>query len=354
MEIKIGVENEKMEQVLQSAVSVYNRITGKKVLYMVALSVAIVLCFAVNLATGSSGMTLTELVSTLAGNPPDPATAIVVWKIRLPIALMAVIVGAALAVGGCEMQTPMASPYTLGISSAAAFGAAAGIVLDLNIAAVPASLLVTANSFLFAMLAAALIYTFSAQRGIGKNIIILFGIALNFSFNALTMFLQYVADEDKLQSLVFWTFGSLLKASWDKLAITSAIFAGCFILFYKNSWQLTALNLHDHKAFSLGVDVRKVRRLVIITVSLLIATAVCFVGTIGFIGLVAPHIARGVAGEHQRYLLPVTALVGALLLSVAAIVSKLIIPGTILPVGLITSLIGIPFFMALIFNSRKG
>ena len=217
MEIKIGVENKNMEQVQQSAVSVYNRITGKKVLFMVALSLAIVLCFAVNLATGSSGMTLTALVSTLAGNPPDPATAIVVWKIRLPIALMAVVVGAALAVGGCEMQTilrnPMASPYTLGISSAAAFGAAAGIVLDLNIAAVPASLLVTANSFLFALLAAALIYFFSAQRGSGKNIIVLFGIALNFSFNALTMFLQYVADEDKLQSLVFWTFGSLLKAS---------------------------------------------------------------------------------------------------------------------------------------------
>ena len=114
------------------------------------------------------------------------------------------------------------------------------------------------------------------------------------------------------------------------------------------------MNLHDHKAVSLGVDVRKVRRLVIITVSLLTATAVCFVGTIGFIGLVAPHIARGVAGEDQRYLLPITALVGALLLSVAAVASKLIIPGTILPVGLITALIGIPFFMALIFKSRRG
>lgn len=347
-----------MEQTLQSAEKVYDRITRKKVLLMFVLTSGILLCFTINLLTGSSGMTLTALCSTLAGSPPDPATAIVVWKIRLPIALTAVFVGAALAVGGCAMQTilrnSMASPYTLGISSAAAFGAAAGIVLDLNIAAVPAPLLITANSFLSAMLAAALIYTFSARPGIGNGIIILFGIALNFIFNALTMFLQYVADEDKLQSLVFWTFGSLLKASWDKLAIITVVFTCCFCLLYKRAWQLTALALHDHKAASLGVDVRKVRRLVILAVSLLTATAVCFVGTIGFIGLVAPHIARSIAGEDQRYLLPVTALLGALFLSVASIASKLIIPGTILPIGLITSLTGIPFFMALIFNSGKG
>lgn len=347
-----------MEQALQSAETIYNRITRRKVLLMFVLVMGIVVCFAANLLIGSSDITLPVLWATLTVNPPDPAVAIVIWKIRLPIALMAVVVGAALAVGGCEMQTilrnPMASPYTLGISAAAAFGAAAGIVLDLNVAFVPASLLVTANSFLFAMLAAVLIYSFSTRRGIGKNIIILFGIALNFIFNALTMFLQYVADEDKLQSLVFWTFGSLLKASWDKLTITAVVFTGCFCLFAKQAWQLTALTLSDHKAASLGVDVRKVRRLVIITVSLLTATAVCFVGTIGFIGLVAPHIARGIAGEDQRYLLPVSALLGAFLLSAAVIASKLIIPGTVLPVGLITSLIGIPFFIVLIFNSRKG
>ncbi len=347
-----------MDHTLRAAETTYERITKKKLHLLAAAILANAVCFAGNLLTGSSGLTLAALWATLAGSPPDPAAAIVIWQIRLPMALMALAVGAALAVGGCAMQTvlrnPMASPYTLGIASAAAFGAAAGIVLDLDIAAVPANLLVTANSFLTAMLATVLLYLFSARRGAGKDIIILFGIALNFIFNAMTMFLQYAADESKLQSLVFWTFGSLLRASWDKLAITAAVFVLCFFLLYTRAWQLTALSLSDAKAASLGVDVKRLRRVVMLTVSLVTATAVCFVGTIGFIGLVAPHLARSVVGADQRYLLPLAALLGALLLSAALIASKLIIPGTVLPVGLITSLIGIPFFMALIFSRRKG
>ncbi len=247
----------------------------------------------------------------------------------------------------------MASPYTLGISAAAAFGAAVGIILDINILGIPSNLLVTVNSFLFALVASFLIYRFSAWHQSKRHLIILFGIALNFIFHAFTMFLQYIADENKLQSLIFWSFGSLSKSTWEKTVILAIVFLFTFFFLLHHSWKLTALTLNDQKALSLGVDVYQLRCQVIILVSLLTATAVCFVGTIGFLGLVAPHLARGLTGEDQRFLLPVSALFGAFILSVASMLSKILIPGALLPIGLITSFIGIPFFIILIFNQGR-
>jgi len=191
------------------------------------------------------------------------------------------------------------------------------------------------------------------RRGSGRGSIILFGIALNFIFNSLTMFLQYIADENKLQSLVFWTFGSLAKASWDKALLLAIVVLAALAFLYRRAWQLTALVLDDARALSLGVNVPRLRRQVIILISLLTATTVSFVGTIGFLGLAAPHLARGLVGEDHRYLLPASALFGAFLLSVASLLSKLLIPGTLLPIGLITSILGIPFFMLLIFTAGR-
>lgn len=195
----------------------YQRIIQKKIWVCGLLVLGTLFCFAFNLTLGSSEVALSDIVTVLLGGSVDPTTDTVVRSIRLPIAVMAILAGAAFAIGGCEMQTilgnPMASPYTLGISAAAAFGAAAGIILDLNLAFVPPNLVITANSFVFSLLASFMIYRFAARRSSGKNGIILFGIALNFIFNSLTMFLQYIADENKLQSLVFWSFGSLVKSS---------------------------------------------------------------------------------------------------------------------------------------------
>ncbi|MFA7068282.1 MAG: iron ABC transporter permease [Acidaminococcaceae bacterium] len=343
---------------LCQAEAIYSRITKKKIFAIVILLLLFVLLFFSSLTVGTSGIDLKVLLSTLFGQGQNVITNIIILNVRLPIALMAVLVGSALAVGGCAMQTilknPMASPYTLGIASAAAFGAALGIVLDINIVYVPKTLLITANSFIMALFASTLIYVFASNGAVGKNLIILFGIALNFVFGALTMFLQYIADESKLQSLIFWSFGSLLRASEEKLGFMLIILSICFYFLYKKAWLLTALTFNDQKAISLGVDVYKVRRLVIIMVSLITATAVCFVGTIGFVGLIAPHLARSMVGDDNRFLLPTAALLGAVILSAASILSRLIVPGTVLPIGLITSLIGIPFFMLLIFKNRKG
>ncbi|KPU43371.1 hemin transport system permease protein HmuU [Oxobacter pfennigii] len=311
-----------------------------------------------NISIGSSSIAIGEVLQVLLTGKGNGHNPMIIMDIRLPMALMAVVVGASLGIGGCEIQTilrnPIASPYTLGISAAASFGAAMGLILNTNLFNVSDTLAVTANAFAFSLLVAAAIYIFSRQRQIGKTAIVLFGVALNFLFNSLTMILQYIADEDKLQSLIFWNFGSLLKTTWSKFFIVFAVLLICFAILLKNAWKLTAMTLDDTKARSIGVDTAKVRRIIIFITSLLSAVAVCFVGTIGFIGLIAPHIARQLVGEDQRFFMPLSALMGAFVMSLAFVISKVIIRGVILPIGLVTSVIGIPFFIIIIFSKMRS
>ena len=158
---------------------------------------------------------------------------------------------------------------------------------------------------------------------------------------------------EPLKSLVFWSMGSLLKSTWKKFWIVAAVLCVGAAVFYKNAWRLTAMALDDTKAQSLGVNTQRVRRLVILFSSLLTAVSVCFVGTIGFVGMVAPHIARQITGEDQRFFMPMAALIGAVVVSSSFSVSKLVIPGVVLPIGLVTSIIGVPFFLVIIFRQMR-
>nr|CBX71109.1 putative ABC transporter permease protein MJ0087 [Yersinia enterocolitica W22703] len=182
--------------------------------------------------------------------------------------------------------------------------------------------------------------------------VVLFGIALVFTFNALVSMMQFIASEDTLQGLVFWTMGSLARASWAKLGIMLVVFALMLLLSMMSSWKLTALRLGEDRAISFGIDVRRLRLGTLLRISMLSALAVAFVGPIGFIGLVAPHIARMIFGEDHRFYLPASALIGALVLSMASIASKNLIPGVIIPVGIVTSLVGVPFFLSIILRHR--
>jgi iron complex transport system permease protein len=154
--------------------------------------------------------------------------------------------------------------------------------------------------------------------------------------------------------VVFWTMGSLTKATWPKLAITSLVIVIVLPMFARKAWALTALRLGEDRAASLGVDVRRLRLETLVLVSLLAAFPAAFVGTIGFVGLVGPHVARMVIGEDQRFFLPASLLAGALVLSLSSVVSKTLIPGAIFPIGVVTSLIGLPFFVALILGRRRA
>jgi len=347
-----------MKEVLNVNRKLYNAMIYKRILIIIGLVIGVTLLMIFNISVGSSEIRLKEVLQALITGVASGNNAMIIKEIRLPMALMAIVVGAALGVGGCEIQTilrnPIASPYTLGISAAASFGAAMGLIINANFLNVSETLVVSVNAFVCSLIVAMAIYTFSRQRQISKTAIILFGVALNFLFSSLTMVLQYIADEDELQSLIFWTFGSLLKTTWTKFFIVLAVLVICFIILFKNTWKLTAMTLDDTKARSIGVDTGKVRRTVIFITSLLSAVAICFVGTIGFIGLIAPHIARQLVGEDQRFFLPLSALIGAFVMSLAFLLSKLVIPGVILPIGLVTSIIGVPFFMMIIFSKMRS
>ncbi|MDC9787226.1 FecCD family ABC transporter permease [Proteus mirabilis] len=306
---------------------------------------------------GPSGLSLTELWNTLISPEiADAGTRVIVWDIRLPYSLMAVVVGMSLGLAGAEMQTilnnPLASPFTLGVSSAAAFGAALAIVLGIGIPGVPAQWFISVNAFIFALLATLLLDFISRWMRVSTSGIILFGIALVFTFNAAVSIMQFIANEDTLQGLVFWTMGSLNRASWDKLYILLVVLVIIFPLSLMNAWKLTALRLGEDRAMSFGINVRRLRLTTLLRISIISALAVAFVGPIGFIGLVAPHIARMTFGEDHRFYLPASALIGALVLSIASLVSKNLLSGVIIPVGIVTSLVGISFFVSIILRHR--
>ncbi|EMO5887032.1 TPA: iron ABC transporter permease [Proteus mirabilis] len=335
----------------------YQRQILRRFFYLMILGGVLCSVLILDFTLGPSGLSLTELWNTLISpETADAGTRVIVWDIRLPYSLMAVVVGMSLGLTGAEMQTilnnPLASPFTLGVSSAAAFGAALAIVLGIGIPGVPAQWFISVNAFIFALLATLLLDFISRWMRVSTSGIILFGIALVFTFNAAVSIMQFIANEDTLQGLVFWTMGSLNRASWDKLYILLVVLVIIFPLSLMNAWKLTALRLGEDRAMSFGINVRRLRLTTLLRISIISALAVAFVGPIGFIGLVAPHIARMTFGEDHRFYLPASALIGALVLSIASLVSKNLLSGVIIPVGIVTSLVGIPFFVSIILRHR--
>ena len=339
------------------AMAQYQRVLRRRLLWIGVLLLAILASLLLDFTLGPAGLSLETLWHALREPASvDAGTRIIVWDIRLPYALMAMMVGAALGLAGAEMQTilnnPLASPFTLGVSSAAAFGAALAIVLGIGIPGIADQWFISANAFVFALFAALMLDGISRLTQVSSSGVVLFGIALVFTFNALVSMMQFIATEDTLQGLVFWTMGSLARASWDKLGVLSAALLVLLPFSLRSSWKLTALRLGEDRAVSFGIDVRRLRLTTLLRISILSALAVAFVGPIGFIGLVAPHIARLMFGEDHRFYLPASALIGALVLSIASVVSKNIVPGVIVPVGIVTSLVGVPFFLSIILRHR--
>lgn len=337
--------------------ALYARLAWKRRAVLAAGAVALAATLIVDVATGPAMLPLGAVAQSVAGLAQDRTVDAIVWSIRLPIAFVALAVGAALGLSGGIMQTilnnPLASSYTLGVSAGAGFGAALVIVLGVALP-LPEAWAIPVMAFLFAGLACAGVYGIGSLRGASPEMLVLGGIALLFLFQALLALLQFVASPEALQQIVFWLFGSLQKASWSKLWIILAVLAAAMPLLLLDAWRLTALKLGDERARGLGVDVDRLRMRSFAIVSALTGVAVAFVGTIGFVGLVAPHIARMLVGEDQRGLLPASALFGALLLSGASIASKTVVPGAIVPIGIVTSLIGVPFFVWLVLRSRRA
>lgn len=308
--------------------------------------------------TGPAMLDVTDVIQALL--MPSRATdmvQVIVWDIRLPMTVMALLVGMSLGTAGVYMQTilgnPLASPYTLGFSAAAGFGAALAILTGVTLPFVP-WLTIPLAAFVMCALAGALVFAFARMGGMRPEVMVLAGIATLFLFQSAQSMVQYLASPEVLQSIVFWLFGSLLKASWSNVPIVATVFVLASLVVLPQLWQLTALRLGDARANALGVDVRGLRVRLFVVVAFLTAGAVAFVGTIGFVGLVAPHIARMLVGEDQRLLLPMSALAGAVIMAGASVLSKLVSPGGVIPIGIVTALIGVPFLFGLILRGKRS
>lgn len=337
----------------------YRKIVGRRRAVLALLAAAAGLSLLADIATGPSSLSLATIVTGILD--PQQVTAaerVILWDIRLPYALMAVAVGAALGLAGAETQTvlnnPLASPYTLGISWAAILGATLVIVFGQQLSGLGQSILLPIGAFLAAALASLMILALAVRFGSSTETIILFGIALLFSCSALISLLQFVADAQAVQESVLWSIGSLSRATWPAVMVVFATVVVVAPFTLRSAWALTLVRGGDEQAIGAGLALRRLRLVALMRASLLAAIAVSFVGAIGFIGLVAPHIARLLLGEDQRFYLPGSLIAGAMVLSLASTASELIVPGVIIPVGIVTALVGIPVFVTLVMMRRRG
>ena len=337
----------------------YRRFVYRRVIWLAVLATAVAVSIVVNVVTGPAGLSFADVVhGLLRPSALTPAEYVIIWDVRLPYAIMALVVGACLGLAGAEMQTvlnnPLASPSTLGVMFAATLGASLAIVFDLSVPlSLPENYIVPVCAFIGAVASISLIQLLSRVYGATVDTVVLFGIAMVFALQALVSLIQFVADSDSLQQIVFWTMGSLARASWDKIALIGVVLGGCLIFSLRQVWMMTAVRGGETYAASFGVSVERLRLIVLLRVSVLTAVAVAFTGVIGFVGLVGPHIARLAFGEDHRFYIPGSALAGAFILSGASIASKSLVPGILIPDGIVTALIGIPLFLALLLSQRR-
>lgn len=336
----------------------------KRGLLLVFLLITVILTVT-DLCTGASGMTPVELVRALFGGGAAEQR-MIVWRIRMPRVLAALGAGCGLALSGCVMQNvlrnPMASPSTLGVSNAAVLGANVAIILfgagsfhsthgsELTLQK-PG--LVTACAFLFALGATALVLLLSGRHRFSAETVVLAGVALGALCSAGTTVLQYMAMDTQVAAAVFWTFGNLGRASFKESLLLIGVSGVCFVYFFVRGRAYDAMGCGEESARSLGVPTGRVRCFTLLLASLLCAVCVSFLGIIGFVGLIAPQLARRMTGAGHRYLLPATALTGASLLLFSDTLSRLLPFRMTLPVGAVTSLFGAPVFLLLLLRGRK-
>lgn len=341
----------------------YEKTTRMKKTTMICLVIVITLFSLYAVTIGPVNITVFDVIKSVLHrlfselvNMPDPAVDVVVWQVRIPRILTALVVGFGLAISGAVMQpvlrNPMASPFTLGISSGAGFGAAVAIVFGKSIGG--GSFHIVANAFAFSLLSAFLILLLSKKKGITPEMMILIGIALSYLFTACTTIIQYFADSWATEEIVFWMVGSLSKGTWDSLQYICPVLLICIPYLIVKAWDLNSISAGDDAAKSMGVNVDRSRIILMMIASLTTSTIICFTGAIGFVGLVAPHITRLIDGGDNRYVVPTAGLVGALLMLTSDIVAMNIIKPVILPIGVVTSLMGVPMFVALIVRMKRG
>lgn len=343
--------------------------TAQRNFYVIfGLLIAVVVLGTVCLFIGSSHMSIADCFAALT-RKGTAANVRIIWNIRIPRVLAAIIAGAGLAVSGLIMQTAlnnsMASPSTLGVSNAAVFGA------NLSIIAFAGGFLSTGNNltnyaaganpyatsvmaFLFSTLSILLILGLCTIRSFSPNVVVLSGMAVGSVWTAATTILQFYATDVGLSAAVVWNFGDLGRATYRTDVIMFVVVLTGFVFFILMFWKLNALLSGEATAKTMGINVEALRFVSMLLASLITAVCVSFLGIIGFVGIICPHITKKLLGQDHRVTIPVSALSGSLLLLFADTLSRSMGNGSALPVGAITSLLGAPFFVAIIFSRKEN
>jgi iron complex transport system permease protein len=343
----------------------YTQYIKRKWLILLFLVLAAFILAVIAVNAGSSAIDIREVIKTFFGLGSERAS-LVIWSIRMPRIITAIVAGAGLSAAGCVMQNnlknPLASPDTLGVSAGAAFGAnlaiivlGAGTVMNTSGDAVGINnpYLVTICAFICAMAATLVILALGRIRGFSPEAIVLAGVALGSLFMAGTTMIQYFAPDVKIAAAIFWTFGDLGRVSWHETFIIITVVVLAAIYFISKRWDYNAMDNGEETAKSLGVRTERTRFLGMLVASLITAIVVSFVGMIGFIGLIGPHIMRRIIGTDHRFLIPASILAGSVLLLVADTLARTMIKPVVLPVGALTSILGAPLFIYLLMQGMK-
>ncbi len=329
----------------------------KTIIAVIVLVIAAVFCIFKDLSWVSANVSYSfqEVWDALIGNG-SWASERIVRDQNAPRVVAGILVGAGLAITGSAMQAvfrnPLASPYILGLSSGASLGAAAGIIFTIPF--IPSLIASPILAFVTCFITMALVYTMARAGGtVRTETLILSGVAVSSLMSALVSFMTFISG-DKLEGIVFWTMGNLGNADWNEIAFMIPVIVLCSFLLMYQAKPLNAMMLGDAHALDLGVDVKKVRLFVLVLSTLVVAAAVSFVGVIGFIGLVIPHIIRILLGPDNRRIMPLSLIGGACFILICDYISHVIAPqfGT-LPIGVTTALIGAPIFVYLLIRRRR-
>ncbi|MDD4138235.1 MAG: iron ABC transporter permease [Methanoregula sp.] len=323
--------------------------------------------------TFPSGVPVLSGILVAIPAPSDTQAELIVMGFRMPRIFLAILTGASLAVAGVVMQgllrNPLVSPFTLGLSSAASFGAAVAIVIGPAIVGTFAIVIgpaivgtfaigigddafIIVMAFLFGWLSMLLVYGISRARGTSQSTLILSGVVIGYLFQAGVMALKYTTNNDKLRDIVVWLMGGMWGASWNAVLILLPLCLVTFIVLERMAWDLNALAAGDDVAKNLGINVGRFRLVGLMVATFAASCCLAFTGIIGFIGLMAPHICRMFIGNDHRYLIPCSALMGAAILLISDTVARTIMSPVEIPVGIIMYIIGGIFFLFLILRGQ--
>lgn len=343
----------------------YLRYVHKKVIFIAICTIGLFVAFGVSISVGASDIGFLDsfryIIDHLTGveyprMSDEWLDDIVVWQHRLPRTLYAILAGAALGVAGAAMQSvmhnPLADPYTTGISSGAEFGVSMSVILGINLIEVQAiqDIGTMLNAFVFALVPTVLMVLISPKTRSNPSTLILVGVAVTYLFNSANMFLMVTTDSETMSTVYLWLVGSLGNLSWAAfpLSLLITVIGSAVIMMLSN--KLTILAADDSDAKTLGVDADNVRMICLVVIALMAATITCYVGIIGFVGLVCPHIVRTLIDADNKYLIPASAVFSGLFLLCADILSRLVSPNGAVPVGVVMSFIGAPIFLYLLIR----